>query len=135
MLLSACRPDFKANKWDKVDVRLLVGAIEVLSGKHEVFDTDKELENRNLKPPKGDEEEEIKRWRIRRPFVLEGVAASGTLPQPFKAHRIKDLSFPGCELDETIMRDGFYWDGLYPQNPPVRDFLDPLCKTCTNLCH
>jgi NTE family protein len=40
---------------------------------------------------------------------LSGVAASGTLPSFREAQRIEG---------------GYYWDGLYSQNPPVREFLN-----------
>jgi NTE family protein len=40
---------------------------------------------------------------------LTGVAASGTLPIFREA--------------EHINGDGHYWDGLYSQNPPVREFI------------
>lgn len=124
-LLNACCPDFGTVRWEAIRVRLLAGAIEVLSGNFEVFDTDKALEIRGLKPPKGDAADTVKRWRMRRPLVLDGIAASGTLPELLKAQRIADMTFPTGTAGEIITRDGFYWDGLYSQNPPVRDFLDP----------
>ena len=124
-LLEACCPHFNSIKWDGVNLRLLVGAIEVISGNFEVFDSDKKPQKEKLKQLKNDEEEEIKRWRMLRPLSLKGVAASGTLPQLLKAQRIENLSFPSCGESRTTVRDGFYWDGLYSQNPPVRDFLDP----------
>ena len=48
-------------------------------------------------------------WRQRLPLTLSGVAASGTLPSFREAEHIKG--------------DGHYWDGLYSQNPPVREFI------------
>jgi NTE family protein len=48
-------------------------------------------------------------WRQRLALSLEGVAASGTLPI-FRAA-------------EHIDGYGDYWDGLYSQNPPVREFF------------
>jgi len=46
------------------------------------------------------------------PLTLSGVAASGTLPAFREAQFIKKC--------------GHYWDGLYSQNPPVREFVaDP----------
>jgi NTE family protein len=44
------------------------------------------------------------------PLSLAGVAASGTLPAVREAQQIEDC--------------GAYWDGLYSQNPPVRDFVE-----------
>jgi NTE family protein len=43
------------------------------------------------------------------PLSLSGVAASGTLPIFREA--------------EYIHGDGHYWDGLYSQNPPLREFI------------
>ena len=53
------------------------------------------------------------RWRKRLPLTLRGVAASGTLPTVREAEKIGD---------------GYYWDGLYSQNPPVREFLAGVRK-------
>ena len=63
--------------------KLLVGAVEVLSGEFEVF--------RN---------EEV---------TAEKILASCALPMLFRAVRLGD--------------DGVYWDGLFSQNPPIRDFM------------
>jgi NTE family protein len=65
---------------------------------------------------------------MRRAFTLEGVAASGTLPEVLPAQRIEDLVFPSCEPGKTYRRNGYYWDGLYSQNPPVRELLDARDK-------
>jgi NTE family protein len=64
------------------------------------------------------------RWRMRRSLTLSGVAASGTLPEVLRAQKIDNLAFPSCRPGRAVWRDGYYWDGLYSQNPPVRDFLD-----------
>jgi NTE family protein len=63
--------------------KLLIGAVEVLSGEFEVF--------RN---------EEV---------TAEKILASCALPMLFRAVRLSD--------------DGVYWDGLFSQNPPIRDFM------------
>jgi NTE family protein len=63
--------------------KLLVGAVEVLSGEFEVF--------RNTE------------------ITAEKVLASCALPMMFRAVRLGD--------------DGVYWDGLFSQNPPIRDFM------------
>jgi NTE family protein len=131
-LLEAVCPNFAAIDWPrlaKADKRILVGAIEVLSGNFEVFDSDKTLEMMGLLPegPKIDQYE-ITRWRMRRAFSLEGVAASGTLPEVLPAQVIADMRFPTCEPGKTITRNGYYWDGLYSSNPPVRDLLDARTK-------
>jgi len=105
MLGNAC-PDFETVDWAQVRMRAMVGASEVRSGAETVFDTRKNQEERNIKTPISASAEH--RWRRRLPFSLEGVAASGTLPTVREAEEIGD---------------GRYWDGLYSQNPPVRELL------------
>ena len=63
--------------------KLLIGAVEVRSGKFEVF-RDAEI-------------------------TAEKILASCALPVLFRAVRIGD--------------EGVYWDGLFSQNPPIRDFM------------
>ena len=87
--------------WKKVDTRLLIGASEVVNGLETVFDSDV---NKGIKYPKNT----ASYWRQQLPLSLEGVAASGTLPVFREAQRIGS---------------GYYWDGLYSQNPPVREFI------------
>ena len=53
------------------------------------------------------------RWRKRLPLSLRGVAASRTLPAVREAEEVDG---------------GYYWDGLYSQNPPVRKFLAGVRK-------
>jgi NTE family protein len=101
--------------WEKVRTRLLIGASEVVNGLETVFDSDinKELqkrrqsENRGMQPVKT-LKDTTRYWRQQLRLSLEGVAASGTLPVFREAQRIGT---------------GFYWDGLYSQNPPVREFV------------
>ncbi len=62
--------------------RLLVSAVDVLSGKFKVF-RDAEVS-------------------------VEAILASAAIPSLFRAVRIGD---------------GVYWDGLFSQNPPVREFV------------
>jgi NTE family protein len=105
-LHTAC-PKFTDIDWPRVKTRLLVGATEILQGCETVFDS-----NVNLKaPPPGSNP-----WRKRMPLSLEGVAASGTLP----------------EFSETMqVGGGYYWDGLYSQNPPVRQLFSEVPKADT----
>ena len=56
------------------------------------------------------------------------MAASGTLPQVLPAQVIGNLKFPTCDPGRIVTRDGYYWDGLYSRNPPVRDLLDARTK-------
>lgn len=131
-LLDAVCPNFAAIDWTRLagaEMRILVGAIEVLSGNFEVFDSNKTLEQMGLLPDASKiDQYEITRWRMRRMISLEGVAASGTLPEVLPAQVIGDLRFPTCEPGKTITRNGYYWDGLYSRNPPVRDLLDASTK-------
>jgi NTE family protein len=98
ILDEAC-PQFDSIDWQTVKTRLLIGASEVVNGLATVFDSDV---NKGTRPS------QVRHWRQRLPLTLPGVAASGTLPTLREAQRI----------------DGrYYWDGLYSQNPPVREFL------------
>jgi NTE family protein len=132
VLLDALCPNFEAVDWPgvaKADLRILVGAIEVLSGNFEIFDSDKTLEQSGLLPGgPGIDQYNATRWRMRRAISLQGVAASGTLPDVLPAQVINDTVFPTCEPGKTVTRTGYYWDGLYSQNPPVRDLLDANTK-------
>lgn len=100
-LLAAACPALNDNSidWEKVKTRLLIGASEVVNGFESVFDSDVN---------KGTQQKEVYYWRQRLPLALAGVAASGTLPVFREAEHIKG--------------GGDYWDGLYSQNPPVREF-------------
>jgi NTE family protein len=132
LLRSLC-PNFDAVDWAglaKAKLRIVVGAIEVLSGNFEVFDSDKTLQEKGLqKNPSKIDQYSTNRWRMRRSISLEGVAASGTLPEVLPAQVIADMVFPACQSAKNITRNGYYWDGLYSQNPPVRDLLDVDVKS------
>jgi NTE family protein len=101
VLKKAC-PEFEEINWNDIKTRLLVGASEAINGYETVFDSD-------LKKPNAPEPP-IDRWRQRLPLSLAGVAASGTLPSFREAQHIE--------------RCGSYWDGLYSQNPPIREFVE-----------
>jgi NTE family protein len=127
-LLEAVCPHFSAVDWPAVSrthLRLLVGAVEVISGNFEVFDSEKTLHEMGLPSICRDRDQySAVRWRMRRSLSIAGVAASGTLPEVLPAQKIEDLTFQACEPGKTVKRSGYYWDGLYSQNPPVRDLLD-----------
>lgn len=131
-LLKTMCPEFDAIDWRgvaKSDVRVVVGAIEVLSGNFEVFDSDKTLEQKDLHPNGSNAEQyNVTRWRMRRSISLEGVAASGTLPEILPAQEIPETVFPTCTPGQTVTRSAYYWDGLYSQNPPVLDLVDARSK-------
>ena len=110
LLAQAC-PALKDNSidWQRVRTRLLIGASEVVNGLETVFDSDvnKRIQRENMGMQRG-LKHKTKYWRQQLPLSLQGVAASGTLPFLRDAEHI----------------DGsYYWDGLYSQNPPVREFL------------
>lgn len=92
-LLEALCPNFQTIAWPqvaKMHLRILVGAIEVVSGNFEVFDSDKSLQEMGLLPiAKEHDQYSSTRWRMRRAISLEGVAASGTLPEIMPAQAIK----------------------------------------------
>jgi NTE family protein len=105
-LLSEACPEFDDIDWPKLQTRLLIGATEVIDGVETVFDSDCNMAAHGGKPIK--KATVTHRWRRRLPLTLSGVAASGTLPTIREAEHIGG---------------GYYWDGLYSQNPPVREFL------------
>jgi NTE family protein len=131
-LLEAVCPNFDKIDWPRVakaDLRIIVGAIEVLSGNFEIFDSHKTLEQMGLLPDgRKIDQYDIVRWRMRRAMSLEGVAASGTLPEVLPAQVIRSMRFPTCDPGRIVTRNGYYWDGLYSRNPPVRDLLDAQTK-------
>jgi NTE family protein len=94
--------------WPNVKTRLLIGASEVVNGFETVFDSDV---NKGTQPINKGRQPNSKAsfWRQRLPLTLSGVVASGTLPSFSEA--------------EHIQGDGDYWDGLYSQNPPIREFF------------
>lgn len=120
-------PALQSIDWPKIpDIRfrILVGAIEVLSGNLEVFDSEKSLVEKGLPSIcKHIDQYSATRWSMCRALSLQGVAASGTLPEILRAQKIENTIFPTSQPGVTVRRDAYYWDGLYSQNPPVRDFF------------
>lgn len=96
--LKAHCPDF--DSIEHPNTRLLIGATEVVNGYETVFDSDATTQ-------------EVESWHQRLPLTLSGIAASGTLPAFREAQRIGEC---------------YYWDGLYSQNPPIRDFVANYSK-------
>jgi NTE family protein len=119
--LKAGCPDFKHVDWDNAPTRVLVGASEVVQGFETAFDSHL-LKTKQKQPVNNGK---IKTnpssyWRQRLPLSLESVAASGALPFFSRAQHIDGY--------------GDYWDGLYSQNPPVREFFDaPVDEAGKNL--
>lgn len=112
MLKKACPDELKAIDWPNLPARILLGASEIMGGVETVFDSDCNSgpEGQGAKHA---EASVSHRWRRRLPLTLRGVAASGTLPAVLEAQEIDG---------------GYYWDGLYSQNPPVREFLAGVRK-------
>ena len=104
--LNAACPGFNNNIiWQNVTTRLLVGASEVVSGFETVFDSSVRT---GALPANMGMMVQNSYWRQQLPLTLEGVAASGTLPVFREAER---------------MGNHYYWDGLYSNNPPIREFF------------
>jgi NTE family protein len=110
MLTNDC-PDFGRIDWPNIKKRVLIGASEVVNGFETVFDSDVNkrptIANRGMQPAKKGKHT-TNYWHQQLPLSLSGIAASGTLPVFREAERIDG---------------GYYWDGLYSQNPPVREFF------------
>ena len=111
-LLADAYPQFDGIEWREVRTRLLLGASEIINGVETVFDSDCNAPE-NYQDGKHAEASVAHRWRRRLPLTLRGAAASGTLPAVREAEEIDG---------------GYYWDGLYSQNPPVREFLAGVRK-------
>jgi NTE family protein len=100
-------PEFDSIDWPNVKTRLLVGASEVVHGVETAFDSAMNM---------GKYPQEKNRWRRRLPLSLASIQASGTLPEFSEAVQIES---------------GYYWDGLYSHNPPIREFLSKVPKEDT----
>lgn len=110
-MLDKAWPEFDKIDWDTLPVRLLLGASEILNGIETVFDSDcnsPKIETERHKEPSA-----ANPWRKRLELDNRGAAASGTLPAVQEARKIGN---------------GYYWDGLYSQNPPIREFLAGVKK-------
>lgn len=123
-LLRSCAPEFPSIQArldeigeKKLKPRLLLGAVEILSGEFEVFDSFKrDSRLQDLAHRTADQ--------AQRPISYEAVEASGTLPEIRRSQRI-----PG--LKNIDGQDPLYWDGLFSQNPPVREFAAGTAKEDT----
>jgi NTE family protein len=109
LLAEAC-PEFEGIDWTNLQTRLLVGASEVVNGIETTFDSDCKMPDQGGKHT---DSTVAHRWRERLPLSLAGVVASGTWPQFLEAKEINGR---------------YYWDGLYSQNPPIREFLASVRK-------
>jgi NTE family protein len=121
-LLRTCAPEFPRIQErmeeiakERTKPRLLIGAVEILSGEFEAFDSFmkkvEEIDPKQRQDLRNRTEEEA-----RRRISYEAVEASGTLPEIRRSQ-----SIPGLKNIEG--QDVLYWDGLYSQNPPVCQFV------------
>lgn len=99
-LLNTCAPKFTSIDQEHAETRLLVGAVEILSGNFRAFDS---METRA---------------ETKQNISLNAIRASGTLPELRKAEPIENAL-----CDDGSVRTALYWDGLWSQNPPIREFF------------
>jgi NTE family protein len=98
------------------NVRLFVGAVNTLTGDFRVFKSHKQ-ENGSLSL-NDDEEDRVS---------VDAVLASAAIPTIFEATRTGEAVYwdPARPHDRrSYVNEGVYWDGLYSQNPPVRDLTE-----------
>jgi predicted acylesterase/phospholipase RssA len=81
--------------------QLLVGAVDVESGAFTAFSSERAPEDAGI--------------------TLDAVLASASLPWLFEATMVK-----GLDPDTQEERQRPYWDGLFSQNPPIRNFMSGL---------
>lgn len=97
------------------DVRLFIGAINAVTGGFRVFKGHKEKEDGTL--GFNDSEEDG--------LSIEAILASAAVPTIFQAVRTGKEVYRDAPLSRTSYIDeGVYWDGLYSQNPPIRDLTE-----------
>lgn len=124
-LLRTCAPEFPRIQErleqiarERTKPRLLIGAIEILSGEFEAFDSfRKKVEE--IDPKQRQDLQNRTEQEARRRISYEAVEASGTLPEIRRSQ-----SIPGLKNIEG--QDVLYWDGLYSQNPPVSQFVSGM---------
>ena len=91
--------------------KLLVSAVDATDGTFEIF-TDRPSE-----AGPADDVDPTTAWLEERPkpLSIDAVLASASVPTVFEGVRMPDE--PGGPVHE-------YWDGLFSQNPPIRNLLD-----------
>jgi predicted acylesterase/phospholipase RssA len=78
--------------------QLLIGAVELHQGEFVAFSSERSADDSGIS--------------------LDAVLASASVPWLFRAHEMK-----GTDQQTLEPRDMVLWDGLFSQNPPVKDFL------------
>jgi NTE family protein len=94
--------------------RLFIGAINTLTGDFKVFKSHKK--EKGGKPAFNDNKED----RV----GVDAVLASAAIPTVFEATRTGEAVYWNPHDRRTYVREGVYWDGLYSQNPPVRELTE-----------
>lgn len=79
--------------------RLMLGAVEIDSGRFQAFRSDREAQHGGI--------------------TLDAVAASAAIPYLFEA----------VDVEDEYGKLHPYWDGLFSQNPPIKNFLEPTGRT------
>ncbi|MGF1472858.1 MAG: patatin-like phospholipase family protein [Rubrobacteraceae bacterium] len=96
------------------DVRLYVGAVSVLTGWFRTFRSHKE---ENGEAVFNDSEDDG--------LSIESILASAAVPTLFRAVRTGKEVYRGVSGSRPpYIDEGVYWDGLYAQNPPVRNLTE-----------
>lgn len=94
---------------------LFIGAVNALTGEFRVFRSHKKMGDRFV-PNDGEDK-----------VGVDAVLASAAIPFVFEATRTGEAVYWVPSLGhngQTLVRKGVYWDGLYSQNPPVRELTD-----------
>jgi predicted acylesterase/phospholipase RssA len=81
--------------------QLLIGAVDIDSGAFIAFSSERSPEEAGV--------------------TLDAVAASACLPWVFRAQEIA-----GIDPDTQEARATAYWDGLFSQNPPIKNFISHI---------
>ena len=100
------------------DLRLFIGAVNALTGEFWVFKSHKKKEGSNDFVFNEDEEDKIS---------VDAVLASAAIPFIFEATRTGEAVYSDLSHRpdiRTYVDKGTYWDGLYSQNPPIRDLAE-----------
>ncbi|MDQ3966525.1 MAG: patatin-like phospholipase family protein [Actinomycetota bacterium] len=98
------------------DLKLFIGAVNALTGEFRVFKSHK-------KKVEGFDFNDSEEDRI----SVDAVLASAAIPAVFQATRTGKAVYwddSDSHNQRAHVDEGVYWDGLYSQNPPVRDLTN-----------
>lgn len=94
------------------DLKLFVGAVNALTGEFWVFKSHKKKQDKGGVVFNEDEMDQIS---------VDAVLASAAIPFIFEATRTGEAVYWDLSDQCTRLDKGVYWDGLYSQNPPIRE--------------